>query len=151
MYPFLHLLPDGSLFIFTDRSSQLFDVTTNYTIKVMPDLAGMHRTYPNTGGSVMLPLHKASNYSAEIMICGGGHHQGIDSPCDASCGRITPLSSDPHWTYSTMPQPRVMVEAVLLLDGTVLWINGAQVGAQGFGIADSPAVEALIYHPNADK
>lgn len=151
MYPFLHLLPDGSLFIFTDRSSQLFDVVANQTIKVMPDLSGMHRTYPNTGGSVILPLRKANNYSAEIMICGGGDHQGIDSPCDASCGKITPLSSSPQWTYSAMPQPRGMVEAVLLLDGTVLWINGAQVGAQGFGIADSPALEALIYDPNTDR
>jgi hypothetical protein len=46
-----------------------------------------------------------------------------------------------------MPEGRVMVEGTLLPDGTVLWLNGAQTGAQGFGIADNPALDALIYDP----
>lgn len=46
-----------------------------------------------------------------------------------------------------MPEARVMVEGVLLLDGTVLWINGAKAGAQGFGLADPPAKDAMIYDP----
>ncbi|KAL6245430.1 hypothetical protein RBB50_007429 [Rhinocladiella similis] len=48
-----------------------------------------------------------------------------------------------------MSEPRGMVEAVLLLDGTVLWLNGCQQGAQGFGLAADPALEALIYDPRA--
>jgi hypothetical protein len=150
MYPFLHLLSDGSLFIFVDKSSEIFNVDKNTTVKTMPDLPGLHRTYPNSGGSVMLPLRKANNYQSEIMICGGGQYQGIDSPCDSTCGRLKPLSRNPQWTITKMPEGRVMVEGVLLLDGTVLWINGAKIGAQGFGIADSPATEAVIYDPMED-
>jgi hypothetical protein len=57
------------------------------------------------------------------------------------------LADSPEWNYTYMPDSRVMVEAVNLLDGTILWLNGAQVGAQGFGIADEPALDAFIYHP----
>ena len=151
MYPFLHLLPDGSLFIFSDTSSEIFDVPTNETVKTMPKMPGMHRTYPNTGGSVMLPLHKGNNYEPEIMICGGGQTQGINSLCDATCGRLKPLSPKPQWEMTQMPAPRGMVEGVLLLDGTVLWINGCHTGAQGFGIAKDPALDALIYDPRSNK
>lgn len=147
MYPFLHLLPSGFLFIFADRSSEIFDVDGNRTVKAMPDLPGMHRTYPNTGGSVMLPLRKSANYEAEIMVCGGGQTQTIDSLCDATCGRLRPMSKTPKWQMTSMPTPRGMVEAVLLLDGTVLWLNGCGRGAQGFGLASTPALEALIYDP----
>ena len=42
-----------------------------------------------------------------------------------------------------------MVEGTLLPDGTVLWVNGANQGAQGFGLADEPTFEALIYDPAA--
>lgn len=56
MYPFIHLLKDGSLFIFVSKSAQIFDVWSNQIVKDLPDLPGMYRTYPNTGGSVMLPL-----------------------------------------------------------------------------------------------
>jgi hypothetical protein len=34
-----------------------------------------------------------------------------------------------------MPEGRSMVEGTLLPDGTVVWLNGANRGAQGFGIA----------------
>ncbi|KAL2402950.1 hypothetical protein ABEF93_006240 [Exophiala dermatitidis] len=116
----------------------------------MPPMPGMHRTYPNTGGSVMLPLRKENLYEPEIMICGGGQMQAINSLCDASCGRIRPTSGNPNWQMTSMPQPRAMVEGVLILDGTVLWINGCQSGAQGFGLATTPALEALIYDPRRD-
>ena len=46
-----------------------------------------------------------------------------------------------------MPEGRVMVEGTLLPDGTVLFVNGANQGAQGFGLATSPTTEALIYDP----
>ena len=48
-----------------------------------------------------------------------------------------------------MSESRGMVEATLLPDGTVLWVNGCQIGAQGFGLAKDPAFEVLIYDPAA--
>lgn len=47
-----------------------------------------------------------------------------------------------------MPQSRVMVEGVLLADGTVVFLNGCSQGAQGFGIASNPTLQALLYNPD---
>jgi hypothetical protein len=131
MYPFLHLLRDGSLFVFVSKSAELFDVGSGATIKTFTDLPGEFRTYPNTGGSVMLPLSSSNNYEPEVMICGGGAYQDITSPTDASCGRIQPLSETPAWELEAMPEGRTMVEGTLLPDGTVIWLNGCSEGAQG--------------------
>ncbi|KAK5164244.1 uncharacterized protein LTR77_009938 [Saxophila tyrrhenica] len=149
MYPFIHLLADGRLFVFTAKSSQVFDVTTNDVVKEPPELPGDYRTYPNTGGSALLPLSSSNNWQPDIIICGGGAYQDISSPTDPSCGRIRPLDDNPTWEMDSMPEGRGMVEAILLPDGTILWLNGAQQGAQGFELATKPAFETLIYDPEA--
>jgi len=46
-----------------------------------------------------------------------------------------------------MPEGRGMVEATLLADGTVVWLNGGNVGAQGFGLMADPTLQALLYDP----
>lgn len=155
MYPFIHLLPDGNLFIFVSKSSEIFNFSSNTTIQSLPDLPGEYRTYPNTGTSVLLPLSSSNNWSAEILICGGGAYQDLTSPTDASCGRITPLSSSsssnktPTWELDSLPQGRTMLDNILLPDGTILFLNGAHVGSQGFGLADDPLLQVLIYEPFA--
>ena len=50
MYPFVHLLNDGNLFIFVSKSAEIFNVAGNKTVATLPDLEGDFRTYPNTGG-----------------------------------------------------------------------------------------------------
>lgn len=160
MYPFIHLLPDGNLFIFVSKSSEIFNFSSNTTIQPLPDLPGEYRTYPNTGTSVLLPLSSSNNWSAEILICGGGAYQDLISPTDASCGRITPLSSsssssssnnnkNPTWELDSLPQGRTMLDNILLPDGTILFLNGAHIGSQGFGLADDPLLQVLIYEPFA--
>lgn len=162
MYPFIHLLPDGNLFIFVSKSSEIFNFSSNTTMQSLPDLPGEYRTYPNTGTSVLLPLSSSNNWSAEILICGGGAYQDLTSPTDASCGRITPLSSSssssssssnnnkpPTWELDSLPQGRTMLDNILLPDGTILFLNGAHVGSQGFGLADDPTMQVLIYEPFA--
>lgn len=147
MYPFLHLLKDGNLFIFVARSAEIFNAHRNTTVRLLPDLQGDYRTYPNTGGSVLLPLSRESKWDPDILVCGGGSYQDIDSPTDASCGRIQPLSKHPRWEIDAMPDGRGMVEGTLLPDGTVIWLNGCKSGAQGFGVAKDPVYEAWIYDP----
>jgi hypothetical protein len=148
MYPFMHLLNNGQLFIFTSRSSRAINPTTGAVLRTYPDLAGDYRTYPNTGGSVMLPLSAANNWNNKVMICGGGAYQDITSPTDPSCGLIDPMAANPTWEYESMPQGRGMVEGVLLPDGSVLWLNGANKGAQGFNLAEDPTRTALLYTPS---
>ncbi|EAS34988.3 glyoxal oxidase [Coccidioides immitis RS] len=149
MYPFLHLLNDGTVFIFVSRSAEVFDVDAGVTVKTLPDLPGDYRTYPNTGGSVLLPLRSANGWEPEIIICGGGAFQDIDSPSDPTCGRIRPLSEEPRWELEAMPGGRIMGEGILLPDGTVIWINGCRNGAQGYGIAENPIYNPWIYRPQA--
>jgi hypothetical protein len=148
MYPFIHLLKDGSLFVFTSKAAQQFNVGSNAVVREYPDLPGDYRTYPNTGGSVLLPLSSANNWEADVVICGGGAYQDITSPTDASCGRISPLSTAPRWEMDSVPEGRGMVEGTLLPDGSVLWLNGGSRGAQGFGLMSQPTLEALLYLPS---
>ena len=46
-----------------------------------------------------------------------------------------------------MPEGRGMVEGTMLPDGTVMFLNGCNEGAQGFGLGQDPTLEALIYDP----
>lgn len=151
MYPMMHLMRDGNLFVAVAKSAEIFKVETGTVVRKLPDIPGSYRTYPNTGGSVMLPLTKANNYNPDIIICGGGPYQDITAPADPSCGRIRPLDANPEWEMDSMPEGRGMVEGTLLPDGTVVWVNGAQQGAQGFGVARDPALEVLLYDPNQPK
>lgn len=148
MYPFVHLMSDGSLFVFVSKSSQLFNVDTGDILRVFTDLPGQYRTYPNTGGSVLLPLSSADQWAPGVMVCGGGAYQDISSPTDPSCGRIRPLDANPDWEMDSMPEGRGMVEGTLLPDGTVVWVNGCNSGAQGFGMAKDPTFEVLLYDPS---
>lgn len=149
MYPIIHLLGDGSLFISVAKSAELFNLSMGATTRTYPDLPGGYRTYPNAGGSVILPFSSANGYNPDVVICGGGPYQAPDAPTDASCGRINPLADNASWEMDSIPEGRVMVEGTVLPDGTVIWLNGGSEGAQGFGFASHPAYEVLIY--NADQ
>lgn len=151
MYPFMHLLRTGDLFIFAARSSELWSPATKETGMIFPELPGDYRTYPNTGASVLLPLASSNRWDPEVLICGGGAYQDVRSPTDPSCGRIAPLANNADWEMDAMPEGRGMVEGVLLPDGTVVFLNGCSRGAQGFGLGRSPAQKALLYDPKADR
>ncbi|KAF1842338.1 carbohydrate-binding module family 18 [Cucurbitaria berberidis CBS 394.84] len=151
MYPFLHLMKDGNLFVQVAKSAEIFNTATGNVVRQFADLPGSYRTYPNTGGSVLMPLSSANDWNPDVIICGGGPYQDITAPADPSCGRIRPLDANPDWEMDSMPEGRGMVEGTLLADGTIAWVNGAQEGAQGFGVAKDPALEVLLYDPNQPK
>jgi hypothetical protein len=149
MYPFIHLLRTGDLFIFASKSSELWSPAAKETGAVFPDLPGDYRTYPNTGTSVLLPLSSDNRWDPEVMICGGGAYQDLSSPTDPTCGRIAPLAKEAKWEMDAMPEGRGMVDGVLLADGTVVYLNGCSRGAQGFGLGAQPTQGALLYTPDA--
>lgn len=149
MYPFLALLKTGDVLVFVSESAQIFQPKTNKVVSSLPNLSGLHRTYPNTGGAQLLALSASNNWEPSFLVCGGGAYQDITSPTDASCGRIDPLSSNPQWEMDAMPQGRVMGEMQLLPDGKLLILNGAGKGSQGFGLAANPTEQALLYDPKA--
>lgn len=148
-YPFVFLLPNGHLFIFASTKSIIFDYENNVVVKELPDLPGVPRSYPLTGGAVLLPLDPANDYQAEILICGGSERMNANSKADATCGRINLDAPTPRWEMDTFVYPRLMPDGVLLADGSVAWVNGCQRGWAGYKQRNhDPTFTPVIYHSN---
>jgi Domain of unknown function (DUF1929)/Glyoxal oxidase N-terminus/Concanavalin A-like lectin/glucanases superfamily len=119
------------------------------------------KQYPNTATAVLLPLRPENGYAdAEVLIVGGGgenvHPQWDTLPSTAdptfrvpACDRYFRMRVDPPevrgpWRRGQprgqKPQARVMPDAVLLPDGTVLVVNGASHGYAGGTAGQGPAV-----------
>ncbi|BAT99306.1 hypothetical protein LR48_Vigan10g228000 [Vigna angularis] len=161
LYPFLHLLPDGNLFIFANRNSILFNFTTNKVLRNFPTIPGQEkRNYPSTASSVLLPLNLTGLNGtrlpdAEIMICGGAYPGAfslantlkIFLEASRTCGRLRVTDSNPVWVMETMPTPRVMPDMVLLPNGNVIILNGAMNGTAGWENAANPVLHPVLYRP----
>nr|XP_043633311.1 aldehyde oxidase GLOX-like [Erigeron canadensis] len=152
LYPYVHLLPNGHLFVFANKKSVLYDYTNNMVLRNYPDLEGGPRNYPSAGSSVMLAL-EGDYDSATVLICGGAQYGAfnelnISAPAQSSCGRIEATTTDPVWEMEYMPFGRIMGDMVMLPTGDVLIINGAQAGSQGFGQASKPCLNPVLYKPD---
>ncbi|OWM81778.1 aldehyde oxidase GLOX [Punica granatum] len=152
LYPYIHLLPDGNLFIFANDKAVSYDYKAHKVVRNYPPLEGGPRNYPSAGSSAMLAL--TDTYStAVIVVCGGARYgafieKSTDSPAHGSCGRILATSADPRWEMEDMPFGRIMGDMVILPTGDVLIINGAEAGTQGFEMASSPCLYPLLYRPD---
>jgi hypothetical protein len=149
LYPFLVVLPSGGIFIQYYNEARILNEVTLDTVKILPkapatvnDATG-GRTYPLEGTQVLLPQYYPYDAPLEVLICGGAARQprwGIDN-----CVSIQPDVAQPTWTIERMPSRRVMSCMATLPDGTFLILNGAEIGAAGFGLAESPNLNALLY------
>ncbi|KAI3775924.1 hypothetical protein L1987_45684 [Smallanthus sonchifolius] len=152
LYPYVHLLPNGHLFVFANDKSVLYDYTNNVVLKQYPQLQGGPRNYPSAGSSVMLAL--TGDYSSAIVVvCGGAQYgaynaMNITAPAKSSCGRIEATAKNPVWEMEDMPFRRIMGDMVMLPTGDVLIINGAQAGSQGFEMASKPCLYPVLYKPD---
>lgn len=152
LYPYVHLLPNGHLFIFANNRAILYDHVTNTVIRNYPALEGGPRNYPSAGSSVMLALE--GDYStAMIVVCGGAQYgafiqRDAETPAHGSCGRIVGTDPEPAWVLEDMPFGRIMGDMVMLPTGEVLIINGAQAGTQGFELGSNPCLFPVLYRPN---
>ncbi|KAF3334271.1 Galactose oxidase [Carex littledalei] len=156
LYPFVHLMPDGNLFIFANRESILFDYNNNKVVKNFPRIPGDGaRSYPSTGSSVMLPLTYEDGFSrVEMLICGGSASGAFEAARQgelyralSTCGRIVLTDENPEWSIEEMPGPRLMNDMILLPTGDVLIINGARHGCAGWDHADDPVLHPYLYKP----
>ncbi|KAL3640677.1 hypothetical protein CASFOL_015645 [Castilleja foliolosa] len=152
LYPYVHLLPSGELFIFANNKAVLYNYDSGTVTRTYPILDGGPRNYPSAGSSAMLAL--TGDYStATIVICGGAVYGAylqriIDSPARGSCGRIEATRNDAVWEMEDMPFGRIMGDMVILPTGDALIINGAQAGTQGFELASEPCLFPLLYRPD---
>ncbi|KAK6943587.1 Glyoxal oxidase, N-terminal [Dillenia turbinata] len=152
LYPYVHLLPNGHLFVFANNKAILYDHESNKVSRDYPTLDGGPRNYPSAGSSVMLALD--GDYStAVIVVCGGAQYgafieKSTDTPAHGSCGRIVATQAHPVWEMEDMPFGRIMGDMVMLPTGDVLIINGAQAGTQGFELASNPCLYPVLYRPD---
>ncbi|GFZ02840.1 glyoxal oxidase-related protein [Actinidia rufa] len=138
LYPFVHLLPNGNLFVFANTRAISLDYKQNVVVTEFPAIPGGDpRNYPSSGSSVLLPMNDVQNESieAEIMICGGAPRgafslamHGTFVRANPTCGRIKVTDENPSWAMEIMPVARVMGDMVILPTGDVIIINGAGQG-----------------------
>ncbi|XP_051134950.1 aldehyde oxidase GLOX [Andrographis paniculata] len=153
LYPFVHLLPDGNLFIFANTRAILYDYINNRLITEFPPIPGGDpRNYPSSGSSVLLPLDD-QNLQPEIIICGGAPQRAVERAIQgaflrttSTCGRLK-IKPTATWTMENMPLPRVMGDMLILPDGNLIIINGAGSGVAGWESARDPVTRPVIYRP----
>ncbi|KAF9320719.1 hypothetical protein BG003_005170 [Podila horticola] len=149
LYPNVYSLPDGNIYVFANQKSMIYNVQRQEVIKNLPDIPGGARSYPLTGSHVLLPLDPAKNYAHEVLVCGGSEAWSTRAKAIQSCGRINLNDADPQWEMDQMPTPRLMSDAVILADGKIMLLNGAQVGYAGFLRASEPIYTPVVYDPEA--
>ncbi|KAH9474348.1 Aldehyde oxidase GLOX [Psilocybe cubensis] len=148
-YAHMFLMPSGNIFVQANRSSMLWDHTSN-TQTPLPDMPnGVVRVYPASGGAAMLPLTPANNYTPTIIFCGGStmpdddygnyggpHAETWNIPASNDCQRITPEPQDGsapvYVADDPMLETRTMGQFIILPDGTLLMINGGLNGTAGY-------------------
>ncbi|TBU26664.1 hypothetical protein BD311DRAFT_666990 [Dichomitus squalens] len=150
LYPFLHMLPSGNIFVGYYNEARILDPVTFDTIKTLPNMPGSvvspaaGRTYPLEGTAVLFPQHAPYTDPLTVLVCGGSNFGlAVDN-----CVSIQPEVDGAEWVLERMPSPRVMTSMVSLPDGTFLIVNGAQQGVAGFGLATNPNLQALLYDPS---
>jgi hypothetical protein len=166
LYPLTFLLPSGNLLIQSNWKTVLLDYSKNkeYPLEDIPDAV---RTYPASAGNVMMPLTPANNWTATIMFCGGSNIQSDQweedwdiphHPASNSCVSITPDISGNYTEEDPLPEGRSMGNLIILPNGQIFCLNGAQTGTAGYGntsftigqsYADQPVLAPIIFNPNA--
>ncbi|KAJ7054494.1 glyoxal oxidase N-terminus-domain-containing protein [Mycena amicta] len=143
LYPFVHVLPSGDLFVVYYNEARTLDAGTFDTIQTLPNLpagSSVGRSYPLEGASVLFPLSAPYTDPAEILVCGGST-PGAGVALD-NCVSIKPEVENATWALERM------VSWLRFPDGTFLIVNGALQGVAGFGLATEPNLDALLYDPS---
>ncbi len=153
-YPFVFVLPTRKLLMHGGTRTVFLDLTTfafdGTALNTAPRPAQNSRTYGLEGTSALLPLQPNTNppYRARVMVFGGGGANPITirTPATNSC-EILDMGAQPlAWKLAApMVHPRVMPDAVLLPDATVLVMNGSSAGFADNGA--NPVWEAERYNP----
>jgi hypothetical protein len=97
-----------------------------------------------------------SNYTPEILFCGGStiddtldpSEMSSQTPASDQCSRmkLDAAGIAGGWKVEKMPGPRLMIDALLMPDGNVLFVNGAATGVSTFStfnIRYSPLITLL--------
>jgi len=170
LFPVTFLLPSGDIFVAANTLAMTYNWQTNKETRLPSLPNGVRINYPASAASTLLPLTIANDWTPEVILCGGSSAASIeagkglsaDSPASAQCSRIVldQAGIKAGWATETLPEARVMGDAVLTPDGQVLIINGAGTGQAGFSNvkdgsqigesnAKNPVLRPTLYSPTA--
>lgn len=166
-FPRALALPDGKIFVAANNRSMIYDIEKNIEVR-LPDIPNNVRvTNPFDGTATLLPLHPP-DYIPEVLICGGTttsdqipvEQLSSQDPASDQCIRmtLTPEGIRKGWEIEKMLEPRMMAEMILMPNGEVVIISGAQTGYSGYksvrdpvgnnSNSDHPAFTPSIYTPD---
>ena len=156
LYPFVYVLPSGVLLVHSRNVTRFYDWTTGVWSPVELPLVYPHsRTYPGQGSSVLLPLRPSEipPYRARGLVIGGGGSDPQDlqvsTPATNTVEILDLSDPSPGWRFTApMAAPRVMPDATLLPDGTVLVTGGSATGRSDMGI--DPVLLVEQFEPTSE-
>ncbi|KAK7038215.1 glyoxal oxidase N-terminus-domain-containing protein [Favolaschia claudopus] len=164
MFPRSVVLPSGRVFMIANNLSMIYDIETE-TEHRLPDLPnGVRISNPFDGTMQLLPLSPPL-YEPTVLVCGGSSADDrrpatnltILDPATDQCSRLTLTTAGvaKGWQIERMPEPRIMVESVILPSGDVLLLNGAKTGYAAYpsvagsnetqSNADNPGFRGMLY------
>ena len=135
----------------------IYDIEENIEVR-LPDIPNNVRvTNPFDGAATLLPLHPP-DYVPEVLICGGttasdqipAEQLSSQDPASDQCIRmaLTPEGIRKGWEIEKMLEPRIMAEMILVPNGEVVIINGAQTGYAAIaGVRDPVGDSSNSDHP----
>jgi len=153
MYPFLQVLPAedglGRLFVFSKNRARLFNLNRGeWRSGEFPALSNKNRNYHSQGSCVLLPFHVTERYFRIMVIGGEGASHGVATDTAEIFEYDREQPSDSGWREpfgGVMANKRFMGDAVIMADGKILLVNGAEEGeADHSGV---PVMETEIYDP----
>jgi hypothetical protein len=170
LYPFMHLLPSGKVFVHSGTISRLYNLSTNMwdTVKQPKENRSAEkqqqiveyktqyefsRTNPGQGTSVMLPLFPTPDppYRARIMIIGGAGSDNpvIQTPATEKAEIIDFGELNPRWKFTqSMNNQRVMPDAIILPNAKILVVNGSSKGKSDTAV--DPVLDAELFDPELE-
>jgi hypothetical protein len=139
-----------------NNQSIIYDIEAN-TETILPDLPnGVRITNPFDGTATLLPLSPPL-YIPEVLVCGGTNSSDLippgnlssQDPASDQCSRITltPAGIKKGWEVERLLEGRMMPEMILLPNGQVLIINGAQTGYAALNGVRDPVGNSNADHP----
>jgi hypothetical protein len=153
-YPFLKVLPGGTLFVHSEYTTRLLNLTNFDTFpeKFETKHKGT-RTYPGMGCCTLLPITQ-SDTDFKILIAGGSKVTSPNNRTDTTdTAEIFTLKADnlskSGWNpVKSTNKKRFLSDSVLLPDGTVLVTNGASSGISDDNQGTVREIE--LYNPEND-
>jgi hypothetical protein len=135
-------LPDGRVFMTAGNETIIYDLETD-TETSLPGLPNnIIVSNPFDGTATLLPLHPP-DYIPEVLVCGGTNtsdqipmgNLSSQTPASNQCSRmtLTPEGIRRGWEIERMLESRIMPEMILMPNGKIVIINGAQTGYAALG------------------